>query len=286
MRPRYDVNGKVALITGGAQGIGLGLAEALNARGAKLALVDIDGAKAGAEAARFGSENAIGLAADVRSRDAIESAIKSTVQRFGGLDVIVANAGIAPTAATARVMDPAEFERVVEIDLLGVYRTVHAALPYIVERRGQAVLTSSIYAFTNGMFVSPYAVSKAGVEQLGRALRVELRSHGVSATVAYFGFVDTAMVKQGFDADPLASSMLEQLIPKAIQRRLTPAQAGEVVALAIERRKPRVIAPRYWTVLSVLRGVVGPVGDALMERYPKAQAMVRQADMPNRLSDS
>jgi NAD(P)-dependent dehydrogenase (short-subunit alcohol dehydrogenase family) len=181
-------------------------------------------------------------------------------------------------------MPPEEFERVVEVDLLGVYRTVHAALPQIVAREGQAVLVSSIYAFVNGMLVSPYAVAKAGVEQLGRALRVELAQHGASATVAYFGFVDTYMVQHGFDHDPLGGEM-DGLTPAFIRRRITPEQAGEAVVKGIERRKPRVIAPKYWTAMSVLRGIVNPGFDLASSRHPQVQALLRKADVPNRLGD-
>jgi NAD(P)-dependent dehydrogenase (short-subunit alcohol dehydrogenase family) len=280
---RYDVNGKVVLITGGAQGIGLGLATALHRRGARLALVDLDGKTVAAAAAGFGSDRALGLVADVTNSGAIGDAVATVVDRFGGVDVVVANAGVANTAATTRVMAPEEFERVVEVDLLGVYRTVHAALPQIVARRGQAVLVSSVYAFVNGMLVAPYAVSKAGVEQLGRALRVELANHGASATVAYFGFVDTHMVRKGFDEDPLGQRLERELLPAAITKRITPQQAGEALARAIERRKPRVIAPRYWTAVSLLRGVINPVFDRVTERLPQVQALLREADIEHRL---
>jgi NAD(P)-dependent dehydrogenase (short-subunit alcohol dehydrogenase family) len=280
---RYDVNGKVVLITGGAQGIGLGLATALHRRGARLALVDVDGNAVSAAAAGFGSDRALGLVADVTNRDAIARAIDTVADRFGGVDVVVANAGIANTAATTRAMAPEEFERVVEVDLLGVYRTVHAALPQIVARRGQAVLVSSVYAFVNGMLVAPYAVSKAGVEQLGRALRVELANHGASATVAYFGFVDTHMVRKGFDEDPLAQRLERELLPAGITRRITPEQAGEAVARAIERRKPRVIVPRYWIAMSLLRGLINPVFDLVTERTPRVQSVLREADVEHRL---
>jgi NAD(P)-dependent dehydrogenase (short-subunit alcohol dehydrogenase family) len=281
---RYDLHGKVALITGGAQGIGLGLAEALSLRGAKLALVDVDARGAAESAAGFGSENAIGLAADATSREALKGAIGSTVERFGRLDVVVANAGIAPAPATTRVMSPDEFERVVEVDLLGVYRTIHVALPEIVKAQGHIVLVSSVYAFLNGMLVSPYAAAKAGVEQLGRALRAELKQHGVGVTVAYFGFVDTQMVSRALDENEFGQAA-QTLFPKAIAARITPAEAGEAIAHAIERRKPRVIAPRYWTALSILRGVANPAMDALLERYPKAQAILRQGDTPDHAAD-
>jgi NAD(P)-dependent dehydrogenase (short-subunit alcohol dehydrogenase family) len=193
---RYDVAGKTVLITGGGRGIGFGLANALAARGAQLALVDIDAGSATAAAERIGPGRAIGLAADVCDSAAIEAAVAQTTERFGGVDVVVANAGIAPAPAPVRAMPPTEFERVIEVNLLGVYRTVYAGLEQVIARRGQAVVVSSVYAFMNGMLLSPYAVAKAGVEQLGRALRAELTPHGASATVAYFGFVDTRMVQE------------------------------------------------------------------------------------------
>jgi NAD(P)-dependent dehydrogenase (short-subunit alcohol dehydrogenase family) len=275
--PRYSLQGKVALITGGARGIGLGTAQALRARGCKLALLDLETDAVTRSAASLGGDAAIGIAADVTDSEAIEAAVAATVEHFGGVDVVIANAGIAPTPATALTMDPAEFERVVEVDLLGVYRTVHAALPQIVQRRGQAVLVSSVYAFLNGVMVSPYAVSKAGVEQLGRALRLELAPHGASATVAYFGFVDTRMVQDIVDIDPDAAAR-QDMFPAFIRKRITPAQAGEAVAAGIERRRARVIAPRYWTALSVLRGIVNPPFDLMGTREPRVQGLIKESE--------
>ena len=96
----------------------------------------------------------------------------------------MANAGIAPPPATMLGMDSAVFDRVIDVNLGGVIKTIRACLPQIVQRRGQLVLVASIYAFTNGALQSPYAAAKAGVEQLGRALRVELAPHGASASGA------------------------------------------------------------------------------------------------------
>jgi NAD(P)-dependent dehydrogenase (short-subunit alcohol dehydrogenase family) len=275
---RYSLQGKVALITGGARGIGLGMAQAFIARGANVALLDLEAEEVQRSAATLGSDRAIGIGADVTDATALQAAVATTVERFGGIDVVVANAGIAPTPNTALNMDPAEFERVVEVDLLGVYRTVHAALPHVIERRGQVVLVSSVYAFMNGMLVSPYAVSKAGVEQLGRALRVELASHGASATVAYFGFVDTKMVQDVMDREGRPTN-LEDMTPEFIRRRITPAQAGEAVAEAVLRRRARVIAPRFWTTMSVLRGVVNPAFDLVSARQQRVQDAIREAEI-------
>jgi NAD(P)-dependent dehydrogenase (short-subunit alcohol dehydrogenase family) len=160
---------------------------------------------------------------------------------------------------------------------MGVYLTVEAALPEIVPRRGHVVVISSIYAFTNGAGEIPYAMSKAAVEQLGRGLRAELSPHGASATVAYFGFIDTAMVQQALDADPLADRMLGAL-PRPLRKRLQPAEAGEALARAIERRSARLIRPRRWALMSVLRGILGPLGDARMERDAETQALMRDID--------
>src|SRR6478609_3960080 len=174
----YDLNGKVALVTGAARGIGFETARQMHMRGASVAVVDLDAAQAREAAERIGPR-AIGIATDVTDQGAMMAAVAETVERFGGLDVAMANAGIAQARlATTRGISGEEWERVFEVDLLGVWGTARAARPQVVERRGQIVVVSSVYAFMNGMANSPYAVAKAGVESLGRTLRVELASHG------------------------------------------------------------------------------------------------------------
>lgn len=213
---RIALPGKVALVTGAARGIGLATAKLLHARGAAVAVVDLDAERAAEAAAQVG-ERALPIGADVTDAAAMERAVAATVERFGGLDVVVANAGIAPPQRTAAALGPEVFERVVEVDLLGVWRTVRPALPQIAARRGHVVVVASIYAFVNGVLNSPYAIAKAGVEQLGRALRVELRPSGASAGVAYFGFIDTDMVRDAF-ADPVTQK-LERAFPRWMLRR-------------------------------------------------------------------
>jgi NAD(P)-dependent dehydrogenase (short-subunit alcohol dehydrogenase family) len=274
----YEIGGKVALITGGARGIGLATAQALARRGASVALVDLDQGEVEAAAARLGDQRAIGLAADVRDASAIEAAVAAAVERFGGLDIVVANAGVAPPTGSVRTVPPQEYERVLEINLLGVYRTIHAGLEQIVARRGQAVVISSIYAFANGTLASPYAVAKAGVEQLGRALRVELAAHGASATVAYFGWVDTKLVQDAFEERRQIRGSDEQLFPAFLLKRITPEQAGEALARGIERRQPRVLAPRWWSGVAALRGLLGPLMDYAGSRSTRIHEEVRQME--------
>lgn len=277
MAESYDLSGKVALVTGGARGIGLGTARGLVARGATVAILDLHEEDAQRAAEGLPGGRCIGIGADVTDRAAMQRAVATIVERLGGLDVVVANAGIASSAATARAMAPETFERVVDVDLLGVWRTVEAALPQITARRGHVVVVASVYAFMNGMGVAPYAMAKAGVEQLGRALRVELAQHGASASVAYFGFIDTAMVQNMLDADPLADR-LKEATPKVLQKRLSPDVAGEAIVQGIERRAARIIRPRRWAVYSVLRGVINPLLDAQMVRDAKLQGIVREMD--------
>lgn len=279
----YDLTARVALVTGAARGIGYETARILHQRGASVALVDLDQAATEQAARQIGTERTLGLQADVTDVPSIEAATAATVERFGGLDVVVANAGIGPPTATNRVVDPAAYERVIEVNLLGVWRTVRAALPQVVERRGHVVVVASVYAFFNGVVASPYAMSKAGVEQLGRALRVELAPHGASATTAYFGFIDTAMVSEALE-DPVGERFRESM-PDFLMRSLPPSAAGEAIVRGIERRTPKVIAPGWWRVLSVLRGVINPLIDARMERDARVLELVRAADDPARAAE-
>jgi NAD(P)-dependent dehydrogenase (short-subunit alcohol dehydrogenase family) len=123
----------------------------------------------------------------------------------------------------------------------------------------------------------PYAMSKAAVEQLGRALRAELVQHGASASVAYFGFIDTEMVHRAIDADPLANELM-QTFPAPLRKRVQPQVAGEAIVRGIEARAPRIIRPRRWVAYSLLRGLLNPLSDAQLERDQKSQQLLAQID--------
>jgi NAD(P)-dependent dehydrogenase (short-subunit alcohol dehydrogenase family) len=274
--PTYSLSGKVALVTGGARGIGFATAKELVGRGAKVIVVDLHDDAVQQAATQLGA-GALGVAADVTDREAMGDVVATVVERFGGLDVIVANAGIASRGATTLAAEEDQFERVIEVNLLGVWRSVRAALPEIARRQGHVVVVASIYAFFNGVGAAPYAMAKAGVEQFGRALRVELVPHGASASVAYFGYIDTEMVHQAIDADPLVERMLAAL-PKVLHKRLPPSEAGRAIVHGIERRQPRIIRPRRWTALSVLRGILNPLMDVQMERDAETLALTRELD--------
>jgi NAD(P)-dependent dehydrogenase (short-subunit alcohol dehydrogenase family) len=223
------------------------------------------------------------MAVDVRDQGQLEDSVAKTVEAFGGLDVAVANAGIAPAhVSTTRLADEEEWERIIDVNLVGVWRTARAALPQVVERRGQLVLVASVYAFFNGVCNSAYATAKAGVESLGRSLRAELSPLGASATVAYFGFIDTRMVQDAFE-DPIAHRF-EEFLPRFATRRIGPDAAGAAIVRGVERRSPRVIAPKWWRVASVMRGVINPLLDRRMETDDELRALLRDAERPDRVT--
>src|SRR5439155_914536 len=129
------------------------------ARGAQVAILDIDAAAARRVAAELDGA-AVAFHADATDWASLNAAIAGTVERFGGIDVVVANAGIAGPTATVRTIEPETFERVVEINLLGVWRTIRAALPSIVERRGYVLAISSAAAAMSMPLWAAYAASK------------------------------------------------------------------------------------------------------------------------------
>jgi NAD(P)-dependent dehydrogenase (short-subunit alcohol dehydrogenase family) len=274
--PAFDLNGKVALVTGAARGIGFETARQMQMRGASIAVLDLDPQQAADAAERIG-ERTIGIGADVTDQGAMMAAVAEVVDKFGGLDCVVANAGVAQKQlATVYGMSGEEWERVLEVDLLGVFRTVRAALPQIVERRGQVAMVSSVYAFANGFGNSPYAVAKPGVEAFGRGLRVELAHHGASATVAYFGWVDTTMVQDALSQPD--AERLNKTTPKFLLKRIQPEEAAAAFVRGIEERAPRVFAPKWWRYYSAFRGLINPLLDKRMERDANAQALLRDID--------
>jgi hypothetical protein len=106
---------------------------------------------------------------------------------------------------------------------------------------------------------------------------VELVPHGASASVAYFGFINTHMVHNSIDNDSVAERMLATL-PNVLIKRLSPDVAGEAIARGIQRRQARIIRPRSWVPMSVLRGILNPLTDAHLERDANVQGLLEQID--------
>ncbi|RHW28447.1 SDR family NAD(P)-dependent oxidoreductase [Nocardioides immobilis] len=248
------------LITGGNGGIGGATGRELLSRGARLVIADID-ASTPERSAALGGDRVLGCVADVRDRSSLDEVVAQAVDRFGRLDVVMANAGLLAKAATLRNTPTADVEATLAVNVTGVVNTVAAGMAEVIRNQGQVVLISSVFAFLNGMGTIPYAMSKAAVEQLGRGLRVELADHQVSVLTAYFSLVDTDMTKHGVDEDDVVLELLSTL-PKPMLKRVTPASAATALADGIERRSVRVVHPGLWRPVSALRGLLGPSLDA------------------------
>jgi NAD(P)-dependent dehydrogenase (short-subunit alcohol dehydrogenase family) len=266
---RYDLAGRAVLITGAARGIGLAAARALAARGARLALIDLDADELERQAHALG---AAWTPADVTDGDAVGAAVAHLRERTGPIDVVVANAGVEPPAATVLTVDRAAFERVLAVHVHGTWHTVRETLPDVAARGGHVLLLGSLYSFMAGPLAAPYAMGKAAIEQLGRALRVELRPHGATAGVAYLGFVDTGLVERTFSQPAYAA--LREVLPPFFTRPIPVQRAAGAIVRGVERRSARVVAPGWLRPLMAARGLLGPM-DERLSRDVRVQEAIR-----------
>lgn len=253
-----DLRGQVVLITGPARGIGAATARRLAARGARLALVGLEAERLRSLAQELGPET-LWVEADVTDAAALDAAVEATVERFGGLDVAIANAGIPPPVTTVDRIDPAAFARVIDVNLLGVFSTVRAALPALTARDGYMLLIASLSAAAHGPLTGPYSAAKAGVEALGNVLRLETARQGVDVGVAYFGFIDTDMVRDSY-AQPGAREMREGAA-RFLVRPLPVERAAKGIVRGIERRSQRIVVPRRVWPLVLAPGLLRPLVD-------------------------
>ena len=263
---RFDVNGRTVFITGAARGIGAGSAERLHARGANVALVGLEPELLEQNAAQLG-ERAASFEADVTDLDALERAVRATVERFGAIDVAIANAGIAFTGAALASAPVEQVERTLAVNMLGVWRTDRAVIGQIMQRRGYLLNVASLAAVVHGPLMGPYTSAKAGVEALTDALRVEAAVSGARIGCAYFGFIDTDLVRASF-AVPSAQGMTGQM--PAFMRNPAPLSVAiDAIERGIERRAPRVWAPRWIGPMLAARGILQP----LIERRALSESM-------------
>ena len=237
---RYSLSDKVVLITGAGRGLGAATATALTQRGARVVIADIDLSRAQSVAATLPTGHGLALQCDVTDLASVQESVRLTLERFGRIDVVIANAGVLGRGGTIRALHPDQVAGVLSVNVDGVVNTVSATMESVIGSRGQIVVVSSVFAYLNGAGAIPYAMSKAAVEQLGRGLGVELASHGASAMTAYFSLIETDMIRQGVDADPHVLALLAAT-PKFFLKRIQPQTAAAAIVDGLERRK-RVIA--------------------------------------------
>jgi 3-oxoacyl-[acyl-carrier protein] reductase len=177
----HDLNGRTALVTGAARGIGLAIARALVERGASVALVDVDAAALETTLTTLG-DRALAFAADVSHLDDVRRSVAAAVTRFGGLDILVNNAGTCPLSAFAEITE-AEWDHVLAVNLKGAFLCCQAALPHLRQagRSGRVINLASVGGQMGGLMVGAhYAASKAGLIGLTKSLAKLLAPDGVT----------------------------------------------------------------------------------------------------------
>src|SRR3954447_1875770 len=267
------LTGKTVLITGAARGIGASAARECAARGANVALVGLEGEELERTAAACGP-NAAAFEANVTDRAAVDAAVAEAVDRFGGLDAVVANAGIAG-GGPVRTYHPDAFTRVIEVNLLGVHRTIYATLPHVIERRGYVLPVASLAAAMWSPGMGAYNAAKSGVEALGRTLGYEVKHLGVDVGVAYFSWIDTDMVR-GADAHPLAAGF-RQKAPPPFSKTYPLELTGRAVADGIEQRARSVMVPSWLRLVLPARTLLRRLAERdLLKHAPELDARAQE----------
>jgi NAD(P)-dependent dehydrogenase (short-subunit alcohol dehydrogenase family) len=273
-RETYNITGKTVLVTGAARGIGWESARRLHARGASVALVGLEPELLEQRASELGSR-AAAFHADVTDWDEMQAAVDGSVERFGGIDVCIANAGVA-SVGTVATMERDDFERIIEVNLLGVWRTIRTALPYVIERRGYVLAVSSLSAVLHTPLMAPYTATKAGVEAFADALRSEVAHTGTKVGCAYFGFIDTDMVRDSLTHPAAAEA--QQSSPAFLTRPLPVARAADAIERGVLGRRRITYAPRWVGAAIALRGMLQPLAEQASQRRPDTAEAVRRAD--------
>jgi NAD(P)-dependent dehydrogenase (short-subunit alcohol dehydrogenase family) len=259
LRPTESLVGKRVLISGAARGIGAATARRLHARGARVALLGIEPELLDAVA-----QECAGTAhhCDVRSRQQVDQAVADAVDALGGLDVCVANAGVAAQLPLDGG-DPSIFENTMAVNALGTYYLVRAAAPHLTHSRGYALLTASLAAAVHLPLMGAYSASKAAVEALGNTLRAELAPSGVKLGVAYFAELDTEMTSRGFGTEAAArlSAGAGSLL------KVAPLSAGiDAIERGIRHRSRIVAAPGWVRAVLPFRMLAQPFLDVVVRR--------------------
>lgn len=226
----------VVLVTGAARGIGLTTAGLFHERGYRVAITDVQGEEAVAAAAGLDAagETAIGLELDVTSSASIDAAVAEAVDRLGGLDVLVNNAGTVNPQRSAEIPD-ADWDALVSIHLGGTFRCSRAAFPALRDSPNGAIVSISSIAAVQGIAKRlSYSAAKAGIEGLTRVLAVEWAEHGIRVNAVGPGYTMTKRMGGTIASGLLDESSVTRLIP--MDRFAEPEEIAEGVFFLASRR--------------------------------------------------
>ncbi len=244
-----QIQGQVVLITGAASGIGAATALEVARQGGIPVLVDCD-EQALVQVAQACGEHTLFCQADVTQLPAMLEVVAQTLNRHRRLDVVFANAGVAAFGPVAYV-DPQAWQRCVEVNVMGVFNTVHAALPALMRHKGYVLINASVSAFAHPPAMSAYAASKAAIEALGNVLRLEMAAHHVDVGVMYASWVCTPLVTEG--ALHPGFVRLRATMPSFLNQEISAPETARVVVRSIAKRMRRIFLPQWLQILFGLR---------------------------------
>ena len=254
---------KVALVTGAARGIGAATARELARRGGSVVVAGLEPDRLQALASELGPRHSW-FETDVTDQASIEKAVAGTIERYGRLDTVVANAGIV-NYGTIRSADPDAFARTIDVNLTGVFRTIAAAMPHLVDARGYVLVMGSVASLVPLPGASAYAAAKAALDQLVDVLRIETAESDVAIGIAYPSWVATDMVRDAEAALPSFKAMRNRL-PWPVRTTRSPERCAAALVRGIERRARRIYFPRSVRLVSLFAPVVkSPAGEAMMK---------------------
>jgi NAD(P)-dependent dehydrogenase (short-subunit alcohol dehydrogenase family) len=265
------------LITGAARGIGAHTARLLAGKGHRVSLVGLEPERLAKLAADLGEPHCW-FEADVTDSASLHAAVAGTVERFGGIDTVVANAGIA-NYGTARIADPEVFAKVIDINLTGVFRTMHAALPHLIERKGYGLIIASLASYSPMPGMAAYTASKAGAEAFGHALRHEMAPYGVRIGTAHPSWIDTDLVR-GAQEDMSTFRAMRDRLPWPANSLTSVEACAAALVRGIEKRARRVHVPRSVALVSAIRSVmVSPLADIMIARGARRMVPALEAEI-------
>jgi hypothetical protein len=259
------LTGRKLVITGAARGIGEKVARLAAARGARVGLIGLERDRLRALADELGPA-ASWSEADVRDGAAMRSAIDGCADAMGGIDFVVANAGIAGYG-TVRQADEASFERVLDINLNGVFRTLKYATPHLERSRGHVMVVASAISFTPLAGLASYAASKAGVEMLALAYRQEVAHLGITVGLVHPSWIDTDLVRSA-ETDIPSFLELRARLPYPGNVTTSVDRAAAAIVKGLVRRRSRVYVPRAVVVANWAKAALNsPVAWPWMRRF-------------------